>query len=66
MNAMNGEPQKRLTMRLTDPFGYLVFELNVLVPASMVENIMTDWTNTMNLKASRMPDVEYHLDVVLK
>lgn len=60
------ERQKRLTMRLRDPFGYLVFEIQALVPESMVTNVMTDWTNTMNLKAAHNPNVEYHLEVVLK
>lgn len=66
MSEYEGEIQKRLTMRLTDPFGYLVFEIQCLVPASMVTNIMTDWTNTLNLKAVHNAMVEYHLDVVLK
>ena len=70
MSFLDGEPQKRLTFRVTDPAGYLIFEINVLVPASMVRNIQTDWINTLKLKAAplegHMVGLESRIDVVLK
>jgi hypothetical protein len=66
VSAFDGEPQKRMTLRMTDPYGYLVFELNLLVPVSMVQNLETDWTNTMDIRPKRTSEPPTRLDVVIK
>ena len=57
---------RRLTMRVTDPFGYLICEMSAMVPDHLVSNIETEWTNTFNLKARHNHDVSYRVDVVVQ
>lgn len=66
MSWHDGEVQKRVTMRMTDAAGYLLCELNLLVPESMVRNVQTDWINTLKLKAATIDGLETRIDVVIK
>lgn len=57
---------KTLNIRMVDPFGYQVWSTTVQVPAWMVSNVQTEWTNSLHLKAAYNPHVETRIEVLLR
>lgn len=66
MTDVYARDMKILIIRMVDAYGYQIWSTTVQVPAWMVSNVQTEWTNSLSMKAAINPQVETRIEVVLR